>query len=218
MQTDDHLAGFSGEFEAHVTVAPLGPGGEASFRDACAALGVEPVLIELPVGAGPVQPMTASRHAGAFADVRREAEAVAARLAGRGFAVRRLNIVASRFAAGVPAPAGEAAALPPNTYFEFHLKLLLDADAPDETALAALCDAHGAHLSRDTFKRRDDGKQERFVTLRCHGAGHATAQRDADCLAEALATAGYTVAKRVTEFCVFDSDAGVDDDWTGGEP
>jgi len=215
-ETIPFFPSFSGDFEAHVTVAPFAPSEADRFRTTCAALGAEPILIELPVGAGPAQPMTASRHHGTLADARREAEGVAAGLANARFMVRRIKIEASPFNADLPQTETAAAALPSTTYFEFHLKLLLEQDTPED-ALALLCDAHGAHLSRNAFKKREDGKSERFVTLRCFAVGQPRANTAADCLATALTSAGFTVAKRVAEFCVYDTDASVDEGWTEGD-
>jgi len=52
----------SGTFEAHVTVTALAD--RERFQAICANLGVKSVLIELPEGSTPSQPMTSSYHRG----------------------------------------------------------------------------------------------------------------------------------------------------------
>ena len=58
---------LAGDFEAHLTVA-AGTDAEALAR-ACEELGIGCIAIELATGAHAAQPMTASRHRGAYGDV-----------------------------------------------------------------------------------------------------------------------------------------------------
>jgi hypothetical protein len=118
----------------------------------------------------------------------------------------------SPFAAGVPATVAEAAAEPADRYFEHHLKLLLPPHA-DEPALAALVTPHGAHLSRNARRTRDDGLAERFVTQRCHRVGTDVAVAELDRLTEALRGAGQEIVGVEREYVVYDSRPAVDAGW-----
>lgn len=215
------LAGLPGRgtFEGHVTVAA--GGGEAAFRAACAALGVKPVLIELPHGAAPTQLMTASYARGELADAARVVAAVARGLRGAGFAVERVKFEAVAANDGVPDTDAAARTFPPDCYFEFHVKLALPAGA-DRTALRDRCAAHGARLSRNAYKPAVDGHEERFVTLRVYRAGRDAAFARLDAVAADLVAAGYEIRNTVREYSLFDSAVGLDAGWldppAGGDP
>jgi hypothetical protein len=207
----DHLRGrrYGGAFEAHVTVRAVAD--LEAFRAACDRLGVKCVAIELPMGETPSQPMTASIHRGELPEVQREVHALARALVAEGFDVTRTKIEALPHNADIPQGDDEAARAAAN-YFEYHLKLVVPAGA-DLAAIAAACEPHRARLSRNARKRRDDGAEERFVTLRVH-AGRATSDARFAALADAVATVdGVRVVKRITEYTVYDSDLGVDRGW-----
>jgi hypothetical protein len=186
----------------------------------CARLGARPVLIELPSGTARSQLMTSRYHRGPVAVVVDETEALCAALAEAGLAVVRVKLEAVAGAEGVPETDAEAARLPADNYFEFHLKLLLSPDA-DLTALAASCARHDARLSRNAFKARRDGQNERFVTQRRYGVGRRSAFAGLEGLERDLAGAGFAVVARQREYAIFDSAVGLDAGWidapdTGG--
>ena len=81
-------------------------------------------------------------------------------------------------------------------------------------ALATLCKAHGAHLSRNAHKLAGpDGLSERFVTLRAHAVGRTTAEARFAALCTEVALAGHLVRSRVREYTVFDTNVGLDRGW-----
>jgi hypothetical protein len=84
-------------------------------------------------------------------------------------------------------------------------------------ALAALAARHGAHLSRNALRRRDDGVQERFVTQRCAAVGRPAARRLLDGLLAALAAAGHTALGVEEEFVAHDSNLALDAGWIEAE-
>ena len=203
---------YAGAFESHVTVRPLGPADVSRFREACAALGVKPIVIELDRGAERLQPMTCSFHRGTLGDARRQTGELAAALTARGFPAARVKIEAAPDNADVPKTDEQAADLPPENYFEYHLKLLLPAAAAADQ-VRPVCAAHNAHLSANAFKRHVDGRFEQFVTLRCPGVGRTSADVQVAALRQALAATGYEMTKTICEYRVYDTNAGLDADW-----
>ena len=215
LELGDHLRGRTtpATFEAHVTVALAGAADLAAFRDSCAALGVKCIVIELPEGDTPVQPMTASFHRGELLAVQEEVVAIARALVKKGFAVTRTKIEAHGRLLGAPETDADAAQAPTTSYFEFHAKLALPETA-DLATLAALCKAHGAHLSRNAHKLVGaDGLSERFVTLRAHAVGRINAEAGFVALCAAIAAAGHLVRNRIREYTVFDTNVGLDRGW-----
>jgi len=211
----DHLRGATqpGTFEAHVTVRTGGAATMEELRRACNDLGVKCIAIELPEGETPSQPMTASFHRGALADVQREVIAIARELVRRGFDVTRTKIEAHGRLLGTPETDEEAKRAPSTSYFEYHVKLALPADA-DVAALGARLKAAGAHLSRNAHKAASgDALVERFVTLRAQGVGRATAEARFAALCAEIERTGFTVRSRIREYTVFDTNVALDRGW-----
>lgn len=206
-----------GTFEAHVTVEAATPEARARFRSLCDGLGVKPVLIELPAGKTPNQPMTGSYHRGTVQHAAEEVAATTRRLRSAGFPITRVKLEAVATNDGVPDTDSEAAAFPPGCYFEFHVKLGLDADA-DLDLLRSVCERFRAKLSRNAFKQSADGRSERFVTLRLYQVGRQTAFARLAELEAALTDAGFAVVNRQREYSLFDSHVGLDAGWLDAPP
>lgn len=197
--------------EVHVTVAPLVGEGLTAFRDQCHVLGVKALVIELGP-ALPVQPMTCTRVPGPFEDALREAARLREALTLAGFEVRRVKIEAAPWNAGVPVSDAEAATEPMGRYFEHHVRLILGSD-DDLTPLQRVCQEHAAHLSRNPFKRRPDGRETRFVTVRLSGLGRERVEQRVQELHHDLRQQGFELESDVTEYCVYDDARNLDHGW-----
>ncbi len=206
--------GQGGAFEAHLTVSARSEEDLRRFRAFCDAASVKCIFIELGRGAEPFQPMTASYHHGTLRQAREEVQAMARALAAEGFDVTRLKLEALGKNRDIPEDDATAKAQPAN-YFEFHVKALLPAGDTDVDALRARCEKHGAHLSRNARKVREDGASERLVTLRVYGLGRANADARFTALLEDLAGTGLTLTQRLREWTVYDSNHGLDRGWLG---
>lgn len=203
--------GFSGTFELHLTVAPLDPVAQGSFVSLCDQLGVKPVLIHAPGARMALQPMTFSYLEGDIRRVAEETRGLLERLSSGGFPALRCKLEATLGARGVPETDLDAAAHP-GRYFEFHGKVVLGAD-PEVEALRLRCLALGAHLSSNAFRTRPDALQERFVTLRAHRVGRATALARFRALLGALRSGGYPAGHLLHEYSVLDTNSLLDHGW-----
>ncbi|MFI5528857.1 hypothetical protein ACIA8O_09920 [Kitasatospora sp. NPDC051853] len=202
---------FTGDFETHLTVS-IPAARLARLERWADAAGLEVTHIVLARGRTRHQPMLTLTGRGTFPEQRAEALAAAARLRAAGFAVTRIKIEASPWATGVPATAAEAVRLGPDTYFEHHLKVLLP-PGPDHEALAELAGRHHAHLSWNARRTDRAGRQQRFVTQRCHRVGLPEAGRQLARLTEAVTGAGYEILSSEREFVVYDDNLAVDHGW-----
>jgi hypothetical protein len=209
---------FAGEFETHITVRTADPARIDSLRVWAEHHRLSFHHIVLDRGQTPSQPMIGRRGRGVLSGELAAASELSRLLHAAGFVVSRIKIEAAPWNRDVP-DTDAAAAEHPGRYFEHHVKLAL-APATDFTALTALAVAHSAHLSRNARRVRDDGLQERFITQRCHSAGHPTARARLGALLAALAEGGYAVVSTEEEFVVYDSAPGVDAGWLdeGGQP
>lgn len=202
---------FTGDFEYHLTVRCGGQAIDELARWA-ASRRLKFTHIVLDRGRSVSQPMLTARGSGALTDVMAAADATMSELRAGGFTVARVKIEAAPWTTGVPRSDEEAVALGAARYFEHHVKVLLPAGT-DAAALAATATPHSAHLSRNTRRVRDDGRQERFVTQRCRRVGLRTAGRRLDALVTAVRAAGYEVGAVEREFVVVDSDESLDEGW-----
>jgi len=205
---------FDGQFETHVTVHADDAAGVTALRNWAASRGLKFHHIVLDHGQTPSQPMVTRTASGTLPGQLAEAKRLARELADAGFPVRRVKVEAAPGNRDVPANDDEATRHV-GRYFEHHVKLALPAGI-DLVGLAELAGGHGARLSRNARRDRDDGTSERFVTQRCCGVGWATARREFDGLRTALAAAGYVAMKVEQEYVVADSNLGDDAGWLDG--
>ena len=203
------------DFETHLTIA-MPPGTDADpVRAWAAGRGLKFTHIQLSRGTTPSQPMVTRFGRGTLAGERANAAAVAAELAASGWVVNRIKIEVE--ADDPLAPATDAAATdqPADHYFEAHVKVLLSASA-DLSTVGTAAARHGAHLSGNARRVRDDGGHERFLTQRGHRVGRATASA---ALARLLADLpgvggpGVAVLDVEQEYVVHDSNLAVDAGW-----
>lgn len=204
------LPTFEGTFETHITLQL--PVQEEEFRRDCARLGVKPIVIELPAGSTPTQPMTSGETQGTLATVLAESRELWRKLEGLGYRPTRLKIEAGPTNRGLPHSDTEAENLPADFYYEHHLKVEVRDDATRRW-VEQICASRQAHLSSNALKAHPDGRREYFVTVRSYAIGRQTAEAGIDRLAEDFRTAGVPLLKRICEYCVYDSRPGVDDGW-----
>jgi hypothetical protein len=99
---------------------------------------------------------------------------------------------------------------PDGRYFEHHVKLLLEPD-DDLSRLAELVEPHGAHLSWNARRVREEGRHERFVTQRCRGVDAKGAHAALQGLLASLT--GREVLEVEEEFVLYDSNLALDEGW-----
>lgn len=202
---------YAGDFEVHLTVEA----GRAlsSFERWCRERGMKCVRIVLARGRRCEQPMATWRRRGTCRSAMiEEAHARAAEARAAGWQVVRVKLETAPGNEDVPATDEEAQRRPEGHYFEHHVKLRRPVGAGRE-GLLALCQAHGAHLSRNALRLASEGHEERFVTLRTCAVGRASSLLRLDALIEALDGAGEHIEERESEYCVYDTNLALDEGW-----
>ncbi|GGP38516.1 hypothetical protein [Streptomyces sindenensis] len=163
------------------------------------------------------QPMLTLRGSRpSYADELAAVRETGAALAGDGFAVARVKVECAPWAAEVPREDAEVAGEEHphgRRHFEHHVKLLLEGNDGDRAALVAVAVRHGAHVSWNARRVRADGREERFVTQRCHRTGDRRAALALDALLAELAAHAYEVVDVEREYVLLDSGPELDEGW-----
>ena len=174
---------FAGDFETHFTLQLSRLDQVEALKAWGAARGMKCVHIVLSSGASASQPMLTRHGQGVLAGELEVAAQIGHTLEEAGFVLTRIKVEAAPWNEGIPRSPEEAQEQPPERYFEHHVKLLLDAKEHSfdvyirQSMLSACAAKHGARLSQNVRRKREDGRTERFVTQRCHGVHQAEAQR-----------------------------------------
>jgi hypothetical protein len=204
---------YRGDFEVHITVLARDKPSLAPFLQWCRIRECKCVWIVLARGEHVEQPMATWRRQDTnLAQVVEEAQSCAADLNRAAIPVVRVKVEAAPDNDEVPLDDTDAVAHAIGNYFEHHIKLLRDKTAPREALLRA-CERSGAHLSRNAFREVGAGQEERFVTIRSYGVGWISSERHLRQLLAVLEGLGEQILKHESEYCVYDSNIGLDAGW-----
>lgn len=198
-----------GAFETHFTVKTAA--WERAFEWA-AAHGMKVTHIVLAHGEHASQPMLTRHSTGSLEGTLRESRCISEQMAAKGLAVCRMKIEVGAGNAAAPADPHEAEGRPDDWYFEQHIKLLLP-PSQDHSLIMQLAERHGARLSRNALRTREDGFEERFLTQRLHHGGRAQAESALSSLLDALLQHSIVVLETESEYVVFDSNLALDSGW-----
>jgi hypothetical protein len=174
--------------------------------------GMKYARIVLERGLTPQQPMLTYRGSGTLDAQLSLAQERVRMLRREGWETARAKIEAAPGNADIPQNAEEAGALPPECYFEHHVKLVL-ADEADLDALRQFGARYAAHLSRNARRTVSGGRHERFLTQRARRVGHPEAGRRLEALLAGLDQVGHRPVEVEREFVVHDSNPSLDDGW-----
>ena len=203
---------FSGSFETHFTISVLfqRTDGVELLRAWAETHSMKFTHIVLDRGLIASQPMVTRYGSGTLSDQLAEADRIKRELESARFDVCRVKVEASIDNADVPRTKDEARRV---MYFEHHIKLLLPKDF-DPANLTPISKPHGARLSQNARRVRDDGLIERFLTQRCYGCGRDEAHERLDRLVKAIPPE-YRILEVEEEYVVHDRDDRIDSDWMG---
>lgn len=202
-------------YEIHVTVAAAQDVG--SFRQACRALGVKPIILDLQQhNAGVIKDvMTSSvffgRNSEAYAELQRIAEGLAA----AGFTVVRRKIETVPWHPAAPSRRHANPVMPASCYFECHFSVRLT-NSEQQYQLSTLAAECQCHLSRNVFKRHEDGSATVMLTYRSYVDLYETVQESVANIKSRLLDAGFALDKDLIEFSLFDSKVSHDAAWLTG--
>jgi hypothetical protein len=206
---------FSGTFETHLTVEPTHEAAMDGLRAIAARYDLKLTHVVLHAGRSASQPMLTRHGEGDDESERREIKSLIQRLEAEGLHITRVKIEVAPDSHGVPDSAEEASRSHAGTYFEHHVKVLVESlDALSR--LLGIAQAHDARLSRNALRIRPDARQERFCTQRCFRMGRTGASVRLRSLVRAITAESFEVLETVQEFVIYDSNLALDEGWLDG--
>lgn len=203
-QVDDMIP-----FEIHVTVQSFIETDEF-FRDLCAEIGVKPIILELENKGQNVMHdvMTSSHFFGTNTGAYHECLRIESFLLKNGFKVVRKKIETVPWHPA--APVGDAD-MPKDCYFEAHIGCIINEE--QKPRLQELAEINNAHLSRNYFKKLDNGMFVNMLTLRWYDCNYEKVKHDVQRTKLHLTRNGMEYEKVIVEFCLYDTKVSHDFKW-----
>lgn len=187
------------------------------FRDDCVNVGVKPILLDLHLKDGAVfkDLMTSSTFVGTNREAYLEMKRISNSLTNQGWKVVREKIETIPWHPAAPSDKHEQPTMPPNCYFECHINVLTTDDKLEE--LKCIAEEWDAHMSRNAFKRFDDGQLIIMVTYRSYTDNFEAFKEHLDTFKPCLESFGFKWEKEIVEFSIYDTKVSHDAAWINGE-
>ena len=229
LQTTEEKAEFPLPFEIHVTVEA--PRYIDKFKDACSKIEVKPIVIDLEINDGSVikDVMTSSKHFGDNRSAYEESKRICKELELQGFKVLRNKIESVPWHPAAPTHCtGEE--IPNGCYFESHIGVIITPERKEELqefveGLNQNCTVAGrvelggtAKLSRNFFKKMEDGKFVNMITYRNNMTSNKEFQDEVKQIENSLKhwANNFEYEKVEVEYAVYDTNVTHDAKWILG--
>lgn len=181
------------------------------FREFCKEIGVKPIVLDLENSGKSVMRdvMTSSHFYGDNKTAYEECVRIATCLEDNGYIVNRRKVETVPWHPAAPVNTGDK--MPENCYFEAHIGCVISPE--DKDKLQEIAERVGAHLSRNYFKKLDNGKFVNMVTHRNYGDLRENFDGQVEYLKDLLDSSNIEFEKVITEFSIYDTNVSHDNKW-----
>jgi len=181
------------------------------FRSCCKEIGVKPIVLDLENGGKSVMKdvMTSSHIYGDNKIAYEESIRIAEHLETYGYVVTRSKVETVPWHPAAPVNTGDK--MPENCYFEAHIGCIISPE--QKTQLEHNVKRFDAHLSRNFFKKLDNGKFVNMVTLRSYDGVYGEFEIKVEKLKSRLKEESIHFEKVITEFSIYDTNVSHDNKW-----
>lgn len=210
LQVKEEAANFPIPFEIHVTVEK---DPEKSVEDfmtlfskACNGMNVKPIILDLENSEGNVMNdvMTSSAFYGDNRTVYDEVQRISGNLKRLGYKVLREKVESAPWHPGAPAKEGDA--MPNGCYFESHISIEFDNSEEAREELTAAARRINGHLSKNIFKKIEDGRYIVMITIRDYHVGREEFEGKIKMAVQHLFEGGWKMPKKpIIEFAIYDT-------------
>lgn len=195
-------------YEIHITVDKAD---RETFIECCNKLEVKPIILALQSSNRIIEDvMTSSVHVGDNRSAYEEMRSITYGLELMGYTVVREKIETVPWHPAAPTETN-GKHMPADCYFETHIGVIV----PNNDNMVMLNNAvksFGAHLSRNAFKKHNDGTFTQMVTYRKYTGTYEEFEDFATKLENEIKR-NYNVEKRITEFSIYDTKVSHDSAW-----
>lgn len=200
-------------FEIHVTVETEDIDG---FKKVCETLGVKPIVIELENSQEKsIQVMTSSDIITSNTGSYNECKRISDFLKISGFNVVREKIETVPWHPSAPSDKMGRVGMPKGSYFETHFTILCNESR--RKFLELVLRKWDCHLSRNVFKKLDDGQFKIMGTFRNYSWSQEKFKLHTKLIKKELKEHRFDVDKVINEFCIYDTKESKDWNWMESE-
>lgn len=186
------------------------------FKEACKNLELKPIVLDLPLleGGTMLDVMTSSHFFGTTPDAIGHAHMYAAILGEYEFDAIRVKVETVPWHPAAPQDFSHI--LNVNCYFESHVGVVMSSDDKLHTAdkLKMIAGNCHARMSRNVFKKYDNGEYIQMVTMRSYSHRHDF-ELQLDFLLNSLQSNGFKYEKVIQEYSIYDTNVKHDSAWIG---
>lgn len=181
------------------------------FRDTCENIGIKPITLDLENSGNTVMKdvMTSSHVYGDNKIAYEECMRISFHLEKEGFKVIRKKIESVPWHPSAPIEDGDK--MPEDCYFEAHIGCIISPE--EKPILQKIAEETGSHLSRNFFKKMDNGKFVNMLTYRRYDNLYKDFDNYVNHIKELLNSKNIPFEKVITEFSVYDTNTSHDDKW-----
>lgn len=201
-------------YEIHITVNLVHDSQIPIFKQVCQSLQVKPIVLDLQSDSGEnvmMDVMTSSKFYGNNGEVMNEMTRIHSGLESNGFVVIRDKIESSYW--HPKAPQTESDEMPKGCYFECHFGILVKSE-DDEKNLKYCSKVYDGHLSKNAFKKYEDGSYIQMFTYRSYDMCYEMFRAQLDTILRAFQHHGnLEVEREIVEFSIYDSNTSQDSLW-----
>jgi NTP pyrophosphatase (non-canonical NTP hydrolase) len=218
LQVSEDDAKFPIPFEIHITVER---DDEVKFEEfsskfklACEKIGVKPIVLDLSNKDGSTikDAMTSSNFYGDNRAAYEELQKISGQLTRLGYKVVREKIETAPWHPGAPKKEGDS--MPKNCYFESHISVEIDDSKEKREELERLASRLNAHVSKNTFKKIDDGIYILMLTIRDqHVCRSEFEEKIKNAISEIKGDGWVIPQKEIIEFAIYDTKVSHDYLW-----
>jgi len=181
------------------------------FKEKCEVANVKPIILDLENDGETVMKdvMTSSKHFGNNTSAYEECNRIAKFFEVRNFKVLRKKIETVPWHPAAPVVKDDK--MPKNCYFESHINCVIKEE--EKQNLNIIAQLHDAHLSKNFFKKLENGKFVNMITYRKHNGTYNEFLQNIEHLKETLKNKNIHFEKIITEFSIYDTKVSHDFLW-----
>ena len=213
LQSKESKVDYPIPYETHITVKR--PKNINDFIGACDMISkedmknkIKPIVLDLQNGGGKSvmkDVMTSSKHIGDNNSAYEVAMKLHFHLSSYGFEVLRVKIETVPWHPAAPTRSDIDPQMPKDCYFEAHVGVMMDGTKSQNKKLETALKDHDVHLSKNFFKKNEDGSFTLMITYRSYDSVYEDFMEELENIKSALLKNDFEYEKVITEFSIYDT-------------